>query len=347
MGGGPTRNAQIGNWLEGVDVPNTEGGSGTPGVQVGQPQWQSRDPQDPRYSTVTQNLVNSGATLLTEMGLDQNTRQFITAQAMKGKSKVSSRGVSLPREIASDTSIVPGHAVRGRELNTGALGNATAAARQVECSTSGVNNMATGMQNIRNFGAVTAEPGRQAPDPDSDGESSVSLIKKGAKTKKSGMLAMPSDNIKTPQIWPHYNLAFGFVTAAPQFHQLTFEQYVAGETKTVADALDPLEVKGRLGLMSRLSYLKHKGHAWPNLRTLYAAIVNHIEKHEASWVSDWKYIEDMVLESSIRIPGEKGVGKKVKMSQPEQWYCREFNRPEGCTKAVPHDANIRGRRRQV
>ena len=34
---------------------------------------------------------------------------------------------------------------------------------------------------------------------------------------------------------------------------------------------------------------------------VYAVIVNHIEKHEASRVSDWKYIEDMVLETAIKV----------------------------------------------
>ena len=183
-------------------------------------------------------------------------------------------------------------------------------------------------------------------DPDSDGES-VESVNKSCKLKpKSGMVAMPFDNIKTPQIWPHYNLAFGFVTDAIQFHQISFELYIAGKTKTLMNCTDPLEIKRRLSLMSRLGYLKHKGYSWSNLRTLYAAIVNHIKKHETSWVSDWKYIEDMVLESALRNPGDKG---KCKLSaiRGEQWYCRDYNRPEGCNRNAPHEAVVRGRRHQV
>ena len=98
--------------------------------------------------------------------------------------------------------------------------------------------------------------------------------------------------------------------------------------------------------MSRISYLKQHGYSWSNLRMLYTAIMNHIEKHEASWVSDWRHIEDMVLESAIRIPGDKGQGKSSK-NKSEQWYCCDFNKIDGCNKHSPHDAVVRGRRRQV
>ena len=193
--------------------------------------------------------------------------------------------------------------------------------------------------------AQTNMPGRAQEDDCSDGESIATVEPK--KKPKSGMVASPVDNIKMPQIWPHYNLSFGFVTAAIQFHQLSFEHFIAGETKTVLNASDPLEISGRLNLLSRLSYLKHKGYSWSNLRTLYAAIVNQIEKHEASWLSDWKYFEDMVLETALKVHGEKGVGKSSRNVCSKQWYCRDFNKPKGCSKNSPHDAQIQGRRRQV
>ena len=206
-------------------------------------------------------------------------------------------------------------------------------------------NMAVA-QALDNFARTNT--GHQGVHADSDGESVNSLVKSKRKGKKSGMVACPADNIKTPQVWPHYNLSFGFVTAAVPFHQLSCEQYIAGETKTILMAEDPLEIRGQVNLMSRLVYLKHRGHAWSNLHSLYAAIVNHIEKHEGSWVSDWKFIEDMVLESAIRGPGEKGVGKSSsKGTRAEQWYCRKFNREDGCDKGPPHEAVIRGRHRQV
>ena len=78
------------------------------------------------------------------------------------------------------------------------------------------------------------------------------------------------------------------------------------------NSTDPNEIHGRLNLLIRISYLKQKGHVWSNLQTLYAAIVNHIEKHESSLVSDWCHIKDMVLDTAMRVPGEKSGGRSVK-----------------------------------
>ena len=82
------KDMQIGSWLEGVR-PATEV------TNVRDPL--NRDPNDPGYVNVTQGLAESGATLLTEMGLDQNTTQFITAQAACARSKTVSRGPSATR----------------------------------------------------------------------------------------------------------------------------------------------------------------------------------------------------------------------------------------------------------
>ena len=135
-------------------------------------------------------------------------------------------------------------------------------------------------------------------DPISDGESVASSIKPKC-VVKSGMVVKATDNIKSQEVWPHYNLNYAFITQPIEFHQITFEQYIAGEGKTVLNSVDPNEIRGRLNLLIRISYLKQKGYSWPNLRALYAAIMNHIEKHESSWVSDWRSIEDMVLDSTM------------------------------------------------
>ena len=69
---------------------------------------------------------------------------------------------------------------------------------------------------------ITGNKGHPTADPESDSES-VSSSVKCKKKLKSGMVALPTDNIKTLQIWLHYNLLFGFITVAVQFHQLSFE----------------------------------------------------------------------------------------------------------------------------
>ena len=106
-----------------------------------------------------------------------------------------------------------------------------------------VNNM---VMNTASVPQDIAQAGNQGPpeeDPRSDG-GSIDTCVRPKKKIQSGMLALPTDNIKTPQVWPHFNLSFGFVTESIQFHQLSFKQYVAGETKTVLNASDSLEVRG-------------------------------------------------------------------------------------------------------
>ena len=188
------------------------------------------------------------------MELDQNTTQFITAQAAKAKSKsvTMSRGPSATREMAIT------------DVSTLVTGNISQVQEGRVNMTGGRPELAPTRDNAANVGLrhnVGEQRGMAAlaqanlkvhtPDEDVSDDDSVSTIKRKCK-KRSGMVASPADYIKTPQIWPHYNLAYGFVTTSIQFHQLSFEQFVAGETKTIQNASDPLEITGRLNLMSRL-----------------------------------------------------------------------------------------------
>ena len=288
-------------------------------------------------------LVDSGATLLTEVGLDQNTTEFIMAQALKAKAK----GTSAPSATISHATSAQRELGSSIQMNADTFSGTRDPVAETEDEVAGLlssditwvvatNNMADGGLAVRPVLTSAAVGG----DPDSDGESVVS-VNATKKKLKSGMVALPTDNIKTPQIWPHYNLTYGYVTAAIQFQHITFEQYVVGETKTILNAQDSVEKRGQLLLMSRIAYLKQKGHPWGTLRTLYAAIVNAIEKHESSWASEWRDIEDMVLDSVNRMVGPR---KGVKV---EQWYCRNFNRSDGCQIQPPHEAMIGKKCRQV
>ena len=92
-GPGTSRNdGNVGNWLEQMgqesNVPR-------------EVRNVNRDPNNPAYANVTGGLAASGATLVTEMGLDQNTTQFITAQAVRAR-KSMSRGTSAQRDTAFD-----------------------------------------------------------------------------------------------------------------------------------------------------------------------------------------------------------------------------------------------------
>ena len=154
-------------------------------------------------------------------------------------------------------------------------------------------------------------------------------------------------NIKTQEIWPQFNLTYHYVTQEVKFKQLSYELYIAGECKTIMQCSDMLETKGRLNLLIRIAYLKQKGHAWSCLREFYAAVVRAIEMHESTWASDWRDIEDMVLGPAPLQPASAQRAQNQRRTTPEVWFCRYYNRVEGCDQQSPHEAQIGRRKRMV
>ena len=74
-------------------------GPGDPqGSAVNTAQWEQQDVTRSANTPLTKNLAQSGTTLLTEMGIDHNMTQFITAQAMHAKARTMGplRAHSLP-----------------------------------------------------------------------------------------------------------------------------------------------------------------------------------------------------------------------------------------------------------
>ena len=276
---------------------------------------------------------------LPEIGLDQNTTQFLSSQSLKARGVSRSRSTSAQRELVTQPTATI--SAPPKQVDT-------AAPRQVVTDVNedprGLNTSVT-TRPVTTMGLTRPTRGTVAMDtePESEGESSVTIPKRKRKLK-SGINATPTDNIKNPQIWPQYNLGYGFIASDIDFKHISYEQYVAGESVTVSKTTDPIEAKGRLELMSKISYLKQKGHTWTNLRGFYAAVVGHILRFETSWASDWKHIEDLVLDNVFRAPPEKPV-RSTRSSQ--QFYCRNFNKPEGCQLQDPHEAMVGRRRRQV
>ena len=175
-----------------------------------------------------------------------------------------------------------------------------------------------------------------------DGESSISSVSKRKRKLKSGMVAEPSDNIKSVEIWPHYSLQYSYAVAPVTFENITFEQYVVGEIRTCFSVKDGLEIRGRMRLMARLATLKTKGYPWHKLRALYAGTVRGIEMRKTSWLQDWKEIEDDILDPGDRIRPEKGdrAAADKKGKKDERWFCRNYNKSEGCQLTPPHDASV-------
>ena len=155
---------------------------------------------------------------------------------------------------------------------------------------------------------------------------------------RSGMLDKSTTSIKQKQVWPQKNLGEDWAEDELEFKQLRFEHLVAGETKTIETCTEPAQILGRLQLLRRISYLRLRGFEWNLLRKMYAAILTSIETGENSWESNFDRFENMLYRRPQPDYKQKQDKHPEHTQSNKKWYCREWNKPEGCTKNNPHMA---------
>ena len=86
-----------------------------------------------------------------------------------------------------------------------------------------------------------------------------------------------------------------------------------------------------------MSYAKLRGYEWPIIRKMYAAIVRSIEAKEYSWEDNFDRFEAILY----RRPPTAVRGNKVEREggqQQKKWFCRDWNKRDGCTKPSTHKA---------
>ena len=71
------------------------------------------------------------------------------------------------------------------------------------------------------------------------------------------------------------------------------------------------------------------------IRKMYAAILRSIETLEYNWDSNFDRFESILYR---HVQGRAKTEKEDR--QVKKWYCREYNKPEGCNKNSPHKAWI-------
>ena len=153
------------------------------------------------------------------------------------------------------------------------------------------------------------------------------------KGSRSGILDKATANILHKEVWPQKNLLEDWADEEISFSQLQFEHYIAGEARTIELCTEPAQILGRLRLLRRMAYAKLRGYDWILIRKMYAAIVTSIEAGENTWESGFDRFESILYK---RIPGRT----PKERTEIKKWYCREFNRAEGCTKQSPHKGQV-------
>ena len=153
---------------------------------------------------------------------------------------------------------------------------------------------------------------------------------------KSGMLEKAVNNICRKEVCPQQNLGEDWAEDQVEFKQIRFEHLVTGESRTIETCMEPAQILGRLRLLRRIAYLKLRGFEWYMLRRMYAAILSSIETGEYSWESNFDRFETILYKKSMTENKQASNERGDKGDPSRRRYCRDYNRPEGCTKNSPH-----------
>ena len=157
------------------------------------------------------------------------------------------------------------------------------------------------------------------------------------KKVKSGMLDRATSNIVHKEIWPQKNLLEDWADEDMEFKHLQFEHHIAGEVRTIETCTEPAQILGRLRLLRRMAYAKLRGYDWPIIRKMYAAILRSIEAKEYTWTDNFDRFETILYR---RTQGQNREQNRVRYDreQTKKWFCRDWNKAEGCSKQSPHKA---------
>ena len=199
----------------------------------------------------------------------------------------------------------------------------------------------------------------QSYDEEYDTDSSNDRRRRGKRSLKSGINAKPTSSVQVQLRYPHFSLGqtSGFIGQNIMFHQLTFDQFVAGELTTITNTLDNAERQGRLKLLQLVSQWNLRANvAWTQVRNTYAHILRLIENSQIGWYTDFsqfeRHIYDKVTSRAER-PKNKSPIEQVgsltntQNNKPIAWFCRNYQRPEGCQKSSPHVGRVGNKFKQL
>ena len=188
-------------------------------------------------------------------------------------------------------------------------------------------------------------------DTDSSSSTECRAARKPRKVKKtkSGINAKPCSKVKIELTYPHFSLGqlSGFMGAPISYHNLNYEQFVAGEMCTIMNTDCPSERRGRVTLLQKITNWKLMINAsWIQIRNTYAHVLRKIENEEIDWTADFDKFEKHIFEKvSIRAiektdKSERPSYKRSIAVQNRDWFCKQFQKSEGCPKESPHIGKV-------
>ena len=174
-----------------------------------------------------------------------------------------------------------------------------------------------------------------------------------AKKVRSGINAKPTSGVIEQLRYPPFSLGqtSGYIGMNLQFHNLTYKQFVAGELEMIVSCVGQNERDGRLELLHLIAQWQLRVNAtWTQVRSTYAHILRKVENGEINWRTDWDKFEhniyDRVLIVSHKSEKLKTSSKATVKSNEFAWFCRAYQKPEGCAKESPHPGRVGNQLRQ-
>ena len=131
-----------------------------------------------------------------------------------------------------------------------------------------------------------------------------------------------------------------YVTASLGFNDLTFNQFVGGECRTISRVTDDDERAGRLRILSKVAYLYEQCKSWEKARGVYYAILSSIEEADLDWNSSLAQFDLMCPPAQDKLEQKTQASRIGRSVQKKEFFCKEYQKSE-CTLQPPHRAWIR------
>ena len=175
----------------------------------------------------------------------------------------------------------------------------------------------------------------------------------------SGIKAKPSDRVICPQVWPQSRLQLEYASKNIRFKDLSFQQFVAGETEIIMSCKSAVERDARLSLLNKISYY-YDVYDWRALLDFYAAFLRRIEMGQKSWGDSPSDLEVPLLSGHVRVKSKQFSASSVSNSRSrnitsrvesqksgdsvEVFFCSPYQRNR-CQQKYSHTATLAGKLR--
>ena len=84
--------------------------------------------------------------------------------------------------------------------------------------------------------------------------------------------------------------------------------------------------------------------SWPQVRNAYAHVIRKLKNQEIGWGANWDDFERHIYD---KIALTTKTEKTKKSGGEMTWFCKNFQKPEGCVKESPHMAKVGNSFKQV